>query len=156
MQRGRTSAPLRGGAGGGSVHGPGHLAAGREEAEFHRCQFEHRFEQPDLRVTNGELGRVHADGNSPCPGRQVIAHEAALAALVQSALRIQGERAGGDNHPAQQGLMNLGLDRNCHKARSQICAAKGHERNTKHQTPNTRKAPNLKFQGADVAGGIEI
>jgi hypothetical protein len=28
------------------------------------------------------------------------------------------------------------------------------DENTKHQAPNTRKAPNLKLQVADVAGGI--
>jgi hypothetical protein len=66
-------------------------------------QRQHGTEQPVLRRADGELRRVDADGQPPGPGRQVVAAQGALAALVEPALGRQRQGQSGDGDAAVQG-----------------------------------------------------
>jgi hypothetical protein len=82
------------------------LPLGVRAIEFFRAEAQHRLEQPDLRVADGELGRVHADGQAANARGGVVADQGALPALVELAGRVQRQRHGGDGDAAVQRLMN--------------------------------------------------
>ena len=63
---------------------------------FHRKR-EHRLIEPDFRIANGELRRMHADSNSACACGKVIACERSLAPFIQLARNGQRERMGGND-----------------------------------------------------------
>jgi hypothetical protein len=49
-------------------------------------KLKHRLEQSV--IANGELGCMDCDRNSACSGREIVAGEGTLAALVQAALAV--------------------------------------------------------------------
>ena len=55
--------------------------------------------RPTLRIANGELRRVHADGQAAGAGRHVVARQRALPALVEPAVGVERQRMRG-NDPA--------------------------------------------------------
>jgi hypothetical protein len=50
-----------------------------------------------LRITDGELRGVHAEGHAARTGGEVIAQQRALAAFVKAAVCIERQRAGGND-----------------------------------------------------------
>jgi hypothetical protein len=58
--------------------------------QFRRHESQQRFEEPDVRLANGELASVNADRQTAGACGDVIADQRALAPLVEPAFR--GER----------------------------------------------------------------
>jgi len=69
-----------------------------------RSKFQYRSEQADFRGAYRELRGMHADGKSAGSGSEVVPCQRPLPALVQSALRRQGERMCGNHQPSGQSL----------------------------------------------------
>ena len=66
-----------------------------------RCrQFEHGPEQSNLRLADGELSRMHPDGQSAGACRKIVSEESPLPAFIELAPRIQRQRAGRHDQPA--------------------------------------------------------
>jgi hypothetical protein len=66
------------------------------------CEAEHRLEQADGGIPDGELGRVHADGDAAGAGVAVIPCERNLAALVERSSLGQRKRMRRNHQPAQE------------------------------------------------------
>ncbi len=62
----------------------------------------HGFEEADAGLADGELGGVDTDRETTGPCGEVVAGERALAALVETAGRGEGQRMGGDGEPGLQ------------------------------------------------------
>ena len=87
----------------GDHHG---MVMGRGDG-LHR-QLEHRPIEPDLRIADRELRRVHADGESARAGVEVIPRQRPLATFVELALRREGERMRGNDLAATQPFARAG------------------------------------------------
>src|SRR6476620_8150044 len=61
-------------------------AIGVGAVHFFGGDFEHRSEQTDRRIVDGELRGVDADGEAACAGSDVVTRESALAAFSELAL----------------------------------------------------------------------
>lgn len=73
-------------------------------AKLIRREREHRLEQPELRIANGELRRMHADRHAARTGSFVITRQRALAALVELARGRQRQRMRRNHQTSQQFL----------------------------------------------------
>jgi len=73
---------------------------------------EHRFEEPDLRVADFELGGVDADRDAARARVDIIAAEGALVARRKTTLRVERQRLGGDDraapHLGEDGGVDIG------------------------------------------------
>ena len=67
-----------------------------------RRQGQHRLEKAHPWITNPELRGVHGDRQAADARGKVIAREGALAALVEAAPGVEGERMRGDHEAALQ------------------------------------------------------
>jgi hypothetical protein len=65
-----------------------------------RREPQHRPEEAD--VSDRELGGVHADGHAAGAGREVVARQGPLAALVEAPLGGQRQRVGRDDGAVEQ------------------------------------------------------
>src|SRR5206468_6126154 len=79
----------------------------RGARRFHR-QLEHRAIQADGCITNGELRRVYADGETTCASIEVIACEGSLMPFVQFAASSQRQRMRWNHLTAAQPLARAG------------------------------------------------
>ena len=70
-------------------------------------QREHRLEQADPRLADGELRRVHADRQAAGAGGDVIPRQRALASLVEPAVRGERERVRGDDDASREHCRRL-------------------------------------------------
>ena len=68
------------------------------------------FEEADLRIANGELRGVNADGEAAGAGGDVVARECALAAFVEATVCVEGERMGGDDGALGEELEERGVN----------------------------------------------
>jgi len=68
------------------------------------------FEEADLRIANGELRGVNADGEATGAGGDVVASECALAAFVEMAVCVEGEGMSGDDGALPEKLQNFGIN----------------------------------------------
>src|SRR5882724_11111820 len=59
---------------------------------FFSSECEGGFEEAELRIANGELRGVNADGEAASAGGDVVARECALAAFVEATICVEGER----------------------------------------------------------------
>src|SRR5687768_12890084 len=66
------------------------------------CQGKHRLEQPNLRISNRELCRMHADGETSRSRCAVIACERRLAALVEPPTAVKRQRMRGNDEAVEQ------------------------------------------------------
>ena len=71
-------------------------------------ELEHRAVEPD--VADRELRGVDADGETACPGVDVVARECALPALVETAIGVERERVGRDDGAGPERRERLGGD----------------------------------------------
>jgi len=62
----------------------------------------YRLEQADGRIANGELRRVHADGDTAGAGVAVVTRERHLAALIERPVLGQCERMRGNHQAAEE------------------------------------------------------
>ena len=67
-------------------------------------------EEADLRIANGELRGVNADGEPTGTGGDVVASECALAALVEATICVERERMRGDDRALGEELLNFGIN----------------------------------------------
>src|SRR5258705_9565351 len=91
-----------------------------------RRQFEHRFEQPDLRVADGKLRGVDPYGQAARACRKIVAEQCPLAALIKPALRVERERTRGDGQPLAQPRPHL--FNTCHLAPRNASDGTGRDR----------------------------
>ena len=63
---------------------------------LHR-QLEHRAIEIDVRVADGELGRVHADGQATSAGVDIVPRQLPLTLFIQPARSVERERVRGDD-----------------------------------------------------------
>ena len=92
--------------------------ASLSEAEFLPRQFQHGSKQSDLRIPNGKLRCVNADGQAAGARGDVITQQSALPPFIELALRVQRQRTGGNHQPALQRLPSFRFDLNCHKSQT--------------------------------------
>ena len=83
-------------------------------SEFLSRQFEHGFEQSDLRLPNCKLRCVNADRQSARACGDIVAEERALSALIELAPRIQRQRTGRNHQPGAESRAQL--FNTCHPA----------------------------------------
>ena len=78
-----------------------HLLAGERQ---------HRLEEADRGIANGELRRVHADRQAAGSGRGVVARQRALPALVEPAVAVKGQRMRGNDPAVLKRRANAGRE----------------------------------------------
>ncbi len=83
---------------------------------FLRGQFQHRRKQPNPRLADGELRRVHADSQAAGARGDVIPRQRALASLVETAVRGEREGVRGDDGASREHLPSLVIQL-CHDER---------------------------------------
>jgi hypothetical protein len=65
-------------------------------------QREHRLEEADPWIADGELCGVDADSEAASSRRTIVARERRLAALVEATACVEGQRVCGDDEPLEQ------------------------------------------------------
>src|SRR5204862_6266728 len=94
----------------------------RETLSLKFCdgELQHRAEEADFRIANRELRRVHSHRQATGAGSQIITEQTALPSFIELAIRIEGERAGGNDQPFAKGGSKL--INSCHRAPRNVWA----------------------------------
>jgi len=74
---------------------------------FFSGEREDGLEEADLRIANGELRGMNADGEATGSGGDVVASECALAPFVEAAICVEGERMRGNDGALREELENF-------------------------------------------------